>query len=68
MNIERSTRLAMAHKGIKTQAEAAQICNLGAMTISKILSGKGFASEYTIVQLSKGFELKVSEFIALGEE
>lgn len=68
MNLEKSTGLAMAHRGIKSQREAAELCDLNPMTISKILSGRGNASEYVINKLSNGFEYSVSEFIALGEE
>lgn len=66
MNVGKSLKVALAMKEI-TQAELAKRMGLTHTWVSA-LANKPKASTATIEALATQFEMKVSEFVALGED
>lgn len=66
MNIKKSTAIAMAKQGIN-QTELGRRLKLSPSTVSKQL-GREFPNLAFVKMVSDEFGMKVSEFIALGEE
>lgn len=66
MNIKKSFRIALAMKGA-TQADMAAVVGVTPATLSLILNRESIPSE-RIKQLADAFGMKVSEFVAMGEE
>ncbi len=67
MNIKKSIRVAMAHKGIPNQGALANISEVDKMTISNIMTDKP-TSLSTIKKVAVALGYSVSDFIKLGEE
>jgi len=67
MNIKKSIRVAMAHKGIPNQGALASISEVDKMTISNIMMD-GKTSLSTVKKISDALGYSVSDFIKLGEE
>lgn len=67
MNIKKSIRLAMAHKGIPSQLALANKSNVDVMTISGAINDKP-TSLSTIKKMADALGYSVSDFIKLGEE
>ncbi len=67
MNIKKSIRVAMAHKGIPNQGALANISKVDKMTISNIMTDKS-TSLSTVKKVADALDYSVSEFIKLGEE
>ena len=65
MDIGKSIRVACAMKDM-TQKELAEASNISDATISYIVNGKS-CKEQMLKNIAGAFEMKVSEFIALGE-
>ncbi len=66
MNVGKSIKVALAKRGI-TQAQLAKSLGLTHTWVSA-LANKKTASTATILAISNELGMKVSEFIALGEE
>lgn len=66
MNIKKSTAIAMAKQGIN-QTELGRRLRLSPSTVSKQLS-REFPNLAFVKMVADEFGVKVSEFIALGEE
>ena len=67
MNIKKSIKLAMAHKGIPNQVALANISSVDVMTISGAINDKP-TSLSTIKKMAGAMGYSVSDFIKLGEE
>jgi len=67
MNIEKSIRRAMAHKGVRKQLALANISGVDVMTISNAINNKP-TSLATVKKIADALDYSVSEFIKLGEE
>ena len=66
MNIGRSIRIACAHCDMN-QGDLAATCGISRVTISHLVTGKTQCNQKTLETLAAAFDMKVSEFIALGE-
>lgn len=66
MNISKSIRLALAEKHM-TQTDLAAKLKCGTPNVSQICSSGRVRSE-TLKRIADVFEMKVSEFVALGED
>lgn len=66
MNIGKSIKVALAQRDMKQNQLADQL-GKSARWINLLANSKG-ASTDTIEMLAKGFGMKASEFVALGEE
>jgi len=66
MNIKKSIKLAMAHKGIPSQLALANISGVDAMTISAAVNDNP-TSLSTIKKIADALGYSVSEFVKLGE-
>ena len=67
MNIKKSIKLAMAHKGIPSQLALANISGVDVMTISNAINNKP-TSLATVKKMSDALGYSVSDFIKLGED
>jgi len=67
MDIGKSIRIACAMNDIK-QKDLARLANVSAVTISHTINKKHACSSKNIELFAKAFGMRVSEFIALGEE
>lgn len=67
MNIGRSVRVACALKDI-TRRDLAKMAGVSEMTVSNIVRGRGPCSSHTIEALAGACGMKVSIFVALGED
>lgn len=66
MNISRSILMACAHEGW-SQKYLSSVSGVSRTTISNLVSGKNDCRIKTLEDLAAAFDMKVSEFIALGE-
>lgn len=66
MNIGKSIKVALAMKGMKAK-DLAETLVVTPPTIS-VMCSRPTASGQMLIQLSLAFDMKVSEFIALGED
>ena len=66
MNIGKSTRIAMAKRGIRGNELAKQL-GMSTSAVSILLS-RPYSDGKRVAQLAAFFDMKVSEFIALGED
>lgn len=66
MNIKRSARIALAKKDM-TQAELAKIVGVTPATLSLIINRDEIPTG-RLEQIANAFDMKVSEFLALGED
>lgn len=67
MDIQKSIRLAMAHRKMN-QRQFAYASKITPTFISYILNGKHQPNITSIERMAAAVEMSVSEFIALGEE
>lgn len=67
MDIQKSIRLAMAHRNMN-QRQLAQAAGITRTFVSYILTGKYQPSMSSLERIAKAVELSVSDLIALGEE
>lgn len=65
MNLSKSLKVAIAMRSL-TQKQLGELSGLGAVTLS-YMSRVGQCSTTTLQAICKVLEMKVSEFIALGE-
>lgn len=66
MNVGRSINVACAQNDM-TNKDLAKAASISRTTISLLVKGKIKCRQSTLEALAKAFNLKVSEFIALGE-
>jgi len=66
MNIGKSLKIALLKNDME-QSDAAEKMGIHQSHVSKISCGKAITTE-TLARLAKTFDMKVSEFIALGED
>lgn len=67
MNIGRSIKIANAMQG-KTQEDLAEYLGLNPATVSRICKGKAGTKTGVLAKMAAFYGMKVSEFIALGEQ
>ncbi len=67
MNIAKSVRVATAMRGI-TQKQMAALANINEVNLSKMINGKHGVSSEQLSRMAEAVDMKVSEFVALGEE
>lgn len=66
MNVKKSIQIAMAQRGMK-QKDLAEALGVGDTTVSGFMNRENCSSQ-TIQRLAEVFQMKESEFIALGED
>lgn len=67
MNIGKSIRIGCAKNDLN-QKDLAALTGISTVTISHIISGKTQCRQSTLESLCAAFNMKASEFIALGED
>lgn len=67
MDIRKSIKIACAKKDI-SQKELAVISGLSETAISQLINGRRQFTQQSLGRLCEAFDLKSSEFIALGED
>lgn len=66
MNVGKSLKIALAQKGMKQNALAAQL-GVTTVWISRLANSEK-AGTTTVEKLAAAFDMKISEFVALGEK
>lgn len=66
MNVGKSIKVALAKRGMKS-GDLATALGVTPSTIS-VMSGRETCTGHALIRLSAVFEMKVSEFVALGED
>lgn len=66
MNLRKSIKMALAMKGISQKALAKQLGMLET-SLSQLAAQKSCTGA-TLIKMAEAFDMKVSEFVALGEE
>lgn len=66
MNVGKSLKIALIKKGM-SQTELAKKMGVHDQWVSKLANSES-AAQTTLVGLAEALEMKVSEFVALGEE
>lgn len=66
MNVGKSIKLALVMRNMKS-GELAAALGVTASTVS-VMSSRPTCSGQMLIQLAQRFEMKVSEFVALGED
>lgn len=67
MNVARSIKKGLVDRGMSQTELAAKVGSKPAY-ISNLATGKATASEEMLKKISDALDMKVSEFVALGEE
>ena len=65
MNIGKSIKIALLHKGC-TQKQLSKMLRVHISTVVRLANGRSCSMD-RVNQLAEVFEMKVSDFIALGE-
>ena len=66
MNLKKSVMVALAQRGLK-QKDLADKVGMSQGSMSQLV-GQTSCTGATLMKLAKAFDLKVSEFVALGED
>jgi transcriptional regulator with XRE-family HTH domain len=66
MNVGKSIKVALAKRGV-TQVDMAKKMGCGRVWLSRLANSRS-ASMNTVEELAAAFDMKVSEFVALGED
>lgn len=67
MNVAKSVRVATAMRGI-TQKRMAELSKIDNTNLSKMVNGKHGVSSTQLQRMAEAVGMKVSEFVALGED
>lgn len=67
MNIGKSIRVAVAMRGI-TQGKLAELAGIHPVNLSRMANGKAGLQGENLQRVAEAVGLKVSEFVALGED
>lgn len=67
MNVAKSIKKGLVERGM-TQAQLAAKVGSKPSYISNLATGKATASEDMLKKISEALDMKVSEFVAMGEE
>ena len=66
MNVSKSIKIILISKGI-SKGDLAKAMDVAGPTVSRWCHAEGQCSTPTVERLAKFFDMKVSEFIAVGE-
>lgn len=67
MNLAKSIRVAMAMRGLN-QGQLAALTGIHQTNLSKMLNGKYGINDETLQKIADAVEMKVSDFVKLGED